>query len=111
MTEPGIGSYRRDPVLGNALAGLYPYWHDLIPLSGVSIQPASCIFLVLNRKSTRIFGSASTLGGGNFSKNWWRHSALRFRSGRGEKRLKGQFRREACATLARCRTIGAAPRS
>src|SRR5258708_4064392 len=44
MMEIGIGSYRRDLTLGRALAGPCPLWQSRIPVVGVSIQPASCIF-------------------------------------------------------------------
>jgi hypothetical protein len=108
MTEIGIGSYRREPVLRRALAEPCPPWDGMIPVSGVPIQPASCIFPVLNRKSTRIFASPSMLDRGDFSKNLWRSSALRVRSGRGSMRIEGRSRGRACVIPARRRTIGAA---
>jgi hypothetical protein len=108
ITETGFGSYRREPVLRRALAEPCPPWDGMIPVSGVPIQPASCIFPVLNRKSTRIFASPSMLDRGDFSKNLWRSSALRLRSGRGKKRLEAQCHRKACLILAGRRTIAAA---
>jgi hypothetical protein len=107
-TETGIGPYRRELVLGRALAEPCPSCDGRIPVLSVSIQLDSCIFPVINRKSTRIFMSPSIHDSDDFSKNLWRGSALRLPSGRGEKRPEGQCRRRACATLARHRTIGPA---
>jgi hypothetical protein len=108
MTATGIGANRRDLALGRAVAGSCPAWQDRIPVFSVAIQLAACIFAVINRQATRIFARPSILDGGDFSKNGWCGSALRLRSGRGEKRLEAQCRRKACLILARRRTIGAA---
>src|SRR5260370_42587258 len=73
-TETGIGSYRRDLALGRALAGPCPAWQGHVPVFGVVIQPASCFFLALNRKSTRIFARRSIFDSGHFSKSLCRRS-------------------------------------
>src|SRR5258708_38253273 len=106
VTETGIGSWRRDLVLGRALAAPCPAWQGDIPVVGVAIQPVACILAVINRRPTRILASPSIHDSGDFPKNLWRRSALRLRSGRGERRLERQFRREAFGNLARRRTIG-----
>ena len=108
MTATGIGANRRDLALGRAVAGSCPAWQDKIPVFSVAIQLAACIFAVINRQATRIFARPSILDGGYFSKDGWRRSALRLRSGRGEMRMVGQCRREVCVILARRRTIEAA---
>src|SRR5260221_5842739 len=107
-TATGIGSYRRDLALGRALAGPCPAWQGHVPVFGVVIPPASCFFLALNRKSTRIFARPSIFDSGHFSKSLCRRSAFRLRSGRGKKRLEAQCRRKACLILAGRRTIAAA---